>query len=223
MNITAKTLLLLPFVLMGTGIAQNVPSAPVSYSSMTQLNTLLAQVEQASQSTQADLARTRVDKWKTDSSNKRQVQSDVESIQRNLQYALPEIMTQLRNSPENLADTFKLYRNLDALYDVFGSVVESAGAFGSKDDYQALRNDLGKLETARKSFADRMENLAGSKEAELTHLRTQLKAAEAAPPPPPKKIIVDDTEPKKPVKKKPTTTKHTTTTKKPQQPPPQPQ
>ena len=41
---------------------------------------------------------------------------DRESIQRNLQSALPEMISQLSNSPENLAASFKLYRNLDALY-----------------------------------------------------------------------------------------------------------
>ena len=50
-----------------------------------------------------------------------------------------------------------------------------------------------------------MQSLATAKESELSRLRTQLKAAQAAVPPPvPKKVIVDDTEPpKKPAKKKP--------------------
>ena len=133
----------------------------------------------------------------------------MESVQRNLQSALPEIIAQIRNSPENLNLSFKLYRNLDALYDVFGSLVESAGAFGSKDDFQALGNDLNAIEKARRSFADRMETLTGAKEGELAQLRTQIRTLQAATPPtPPKKVIVDDTEtPKKPGKKKTTTKK----------------
>jgi hypothetical protein len=102
--------------------------------------------------------------------------------------------------------TFKLYRNLDALYGVLGSVVESAGAFGSRDEFQSLQNDLSALERARREFADRMDTLAQSKEGELSRLRAQvqtLQAAQTAAPPPPKKTIVDDTEtPKKTVKKK---------------------
>ena len=225
MTITLKTVSLTVLLAAAIAAAQTIPSAPVSYSSVSQLNMMLSELDQASQSTQADLARVRIDKWKTDSSNKQQVQADVQSIQRNLQYALPEMMTQLRNSPENLADTFKLYRNLDALYDVFGAVVESAGAFGSKDDFRALQNDLSKLQASRKSFADRMENLSSSKEAELGRLRSQLQTAlAAAPQPPPKKVIVDDTEPKKaPLKKKSkakagTTTKPSTSTSQPPKP-----
>jgi len=193
----------------------------VAYSSVSELNLLLSGLEQTSQATQLDLAKLRIEKWKTDGNTKKAEQSDVESIQRNLQNALPEIVAQLRNSPEDLATTFKLYRNLDALYSVFGSVVESAGAFGSRDEFQSLQNDLNALERARHSFADRMDTLAQSKEGELARLRTQVQtlqaAQNAAPAAPPKKTIVDDTEaPKKTVKKK--TTKKSTPSGAPQKP-----
>lgn len=177
---------------------------PVSYTSVSELNNILGQVRQTAQNISADLSKTRVEKWKVDSGIKRDIQTNIESIQRNLQSALPEIMTQLNNAPEDLAASFKLYRNLDALYDVFGQVVESAGAFGSKDEYQNLSNDMSSLQSARRMLGDRMQNLAAGKESELARLRNQIKAAQAATPPaPPKKVIVDDTEPpKKPVKKK---------------------
>jgi hypothetical protein len=166
---------------------------------------MLSQLEQVAQATQVDLAKLRIEKWKTDSNTKRGTQADVESIQRNLQMALPEIIGQLRASPENISATFKLYRNLEALYDVFGPVVESAGAFGSKDEYQSVQNDFSALERSRRSLAERMETLASTKEGELTQLRTQVRDLQTAAPAaaPPKKVIVDDTEPpKKPPKKK---------------------
>jgi hypothetical protein len=182
-------------------------SQPVPYSSISQLNLLLAQLEQAAQTTQVDLAKLRIEKWKTDSGTKRQSQANADSVQRNLQNALPGIVAELRTAPENLTSTFKLYRNLDALYVVFSSVVASADAFGSRDESQSLENDLTALERSRRSFADRMETLAGAKEVELTRLRSELRNTKAAAPPaPPKKIVVDDNEPpKKPVKKKPAT------------------
>jgi hypothetical protein len=181
-------------------------SAPVPYSSVSQVNLLLSQLEQISQSIQRDLPGLRIEKWKTDTNTKRGSQADVASIQRNLQNALPAMVSELRNSPESLPPTFKLYRNLDALYDVFISLAESAGAFGSRDEYQALQNDVNSLESSRRMFADRVEALAGSKEAELAKLRTDLQNARATPKvdAPPQKTVVDDNEPpKKPVKKKP--------------------
>ena len=183
---------------------------PVSYASVTQLNGLLSQIEATSKNTQEDLGRLRIERWKADGSHKKETLGNVDSIQRNLQGALPEIIGQLRNAPEDLPVSFKLYRNLDALYDVMVDVAESAGAFGSKDDFQSLSNDLSAFEGSRKQLAERIENLSSSKEQELTRLRTQLKTlqtqAEAAAPP--KKIVVDDTEPpKKPAPKKKSTAK----------------
>jgi len=170
---------------------------------VTELNGILEQVKQAAAAMQADLGGMRIERWKTDASNKRQTQANVDSIQHNLQSALPEITSQLSASPEDMAASFKLYRNLDALYDVYGSVVESAGAFGSKDEFQSLSNDMSRLEGARRAMAERMQKLAGAKEEELARLRAQVKTLMAAPPPPPKKIIVDDTQPaEKPAKKK---------------------
>jgi len=185
--------------------ANSATASPVSYSSISELNQIIANLQSASQTTQQDLSRLRIEKWKTDGNTKKQTQSDVESIMRNLQNALPGILADLKNSPENLALTFKTYRNLDALYDVMNSVVESAGAFGNKEEFQSLNNDLGAVENSRRAFAERMDKLANSKETEISQLRTELQTARAAAPP--KKVVVDDTEssqPKKvPAKKKP--------------------
>ncbi len=208
--------------LVATALAQATPSPaptpsaaagsapPVPYASVSQLNLLLSRLEQLAQATQVDLAKLRIEKWKTDSNTKRGTSADVESLQRNLQMALPEIIAQLRASPENVGATFKLYRNLDALFDVLGPVVESAGAFGSKDEFQSVQNDLSAIERSRRELAERMETLTTAKEAELTQLRTQvrdLQAAAAPPPVAPKKVVVDDTEPPKKVVKKKTVPK----------------
>jgi hypothetical protein len=202
------------------GSGSSSQGGPVSYASVSQLNGLLAQLEATSKTAQADLTKLRIERWKTDGSTKKQSQGDVDSIQRNLQSALPEMIEQLRSAPEDMPATFKLYRNLDALYDVMGGVVESAGAFGPKDDFQSLSNDLQSFEGTRKQLADRVNNLAASKEQEIVRLRADLKIAQAAiPAAPPKKLVVDDNEPakkpvvkKKPVAKKPAATAPAATT-----------
>lgn len=167
---------------------------------------MLTQLEGASKSTQDDLGKLRIERWKMDGGSKKQMLANIDSIQRNLQGALPEIISQLRARPEDLPSTFKLYRNLDALYDVLGNVVEVTGGFGSKDDFQSVSNDLSSFEGARKQLGQRIETLSSAKEAEIVRLRADLKTAQAAiPATPPKKTVVDDNEPaKKPaVKKKP--------------------
>ncbi len=178
------------------------PAPPVSYTSIAELNQLLSNLQEASQTAQQDLSRLRIERWKTDSGTKRQTESNVESIQRNLQTALPGMLTDLKNSPDNAALTFKVYRNLDALYDVVTSVVESAGAFGGKDEFQSLSKDLGALEDSRRAFADRLDKLTTAKETEIGQLRVALQQARAATPP--RKTVVDDTAPppKKPAPRK---------------------
>jgi hypothetical protein len=227
-----STSLLFFFCSVGVFGQAPAPNAPqgsaVSYTSVTQLNELLGRLEAASKTSQADLAKLRIEKWKTDSSNKKQMLSQLDSIQRNLQGGLPEIIAQLRAAPEDVPASFKLYRNLDALLDVMSGVVESAGAFGPKDEFQSVSNDLDNFEGVRKQFAERIETLSSAKEAEIVRLRTDLNAAKAAiPATPPKKVVIDDNEPaKKPVrKKKPATAPSTTAPEKPsagqtQSPPP---
>jgi hypothetical protein len=186
--------------------AQNNSAAPVSYTSISELNQMIGGLQQASQGTQDDLSHLRIEKWKTDSGTKRQTESDRDSVLRNLQNALPGMIDGLKNAPESLPATFKLYRNLDALYGVLNSLTESTGAFGSKDEFNALNNDLERIQDSRKAFADRMDKLANQKETEIGQLRVELQNARAAIPP--KKTVVDDTEPtpapKKPTKKKTT-------------------
>src|SRR5690348_8202250 len=198
------------FVCMFLPMAQTSSAqAPVSYASVTQLNTLLANLQQSDQAAVADLSKLRIDKWKTDGTTKRQVQGDVQSLLRNLQDALPGLVNELRAAPEDLALTFKVYHNLDALHDVLRSVAETAGAFAPKEEFQPLANDANSLDAVRRSMADRVQSLATAKEAELGRLRSQLQAAQAAAAAaPPKKIVVDDTEPaKKPAKAKKKTAK----------------
>lgn len=208
-NILIRPLLCLATLLATVAGAQNSTGAasgtqpPVAYSSVNELNGIVTQLQQTAKSMQSDLGKMHIEKWKTDAATKRQTLATVESIQRNLQSALPETIAQLNNAPEDLATSFKLYRNLVVLYDYFGSVVENAGAFGSKDELQNLSNDMSGLESERRAFGERMQKLAASKEDELTRLRAQVKTLSAAPPPPPKKIVVDDAEPpKKPATKK---------------------
>ena len=198
-------------------LAAGGPSAqsnePVSYASVTQLNGLLAQLEATSKNTQADLPKLRIDRWKTSAASKKETFAKIDSIQRNLQGTLPDVISQLRVSPEDLPASFKLYRNLDALCDVVGSVAEDTGAFGSKDELQSMANDLNGFDSTRKQMAQRMETLSSAKEAEIVRLRADLKTAQAAiPAAPPKKIVVDDNEPaKKPAVKKKAPVKPATT------------
>lgn len=197
--------LILALGLPMAGQAQNAaPPPPVPYATANQVNSLMSRLESNATSTASDLSRLRINKWKAPGSAKQQGESNRESILRNLETALPSMISTVRSNPDDIAASFTLYRNLDALFDVLGSVAESAGAFGPRDEYEGLANDLNSVEQIRRDLADRVAALASSKETELARLRSEVRAAQAAAPKaPPKKIVIDDNEPvKKPVRKK---------------------
>src|ERR1051325_9724255 len=80
-----------------SGVAANGQGgAPVSYVSVTQVNAMLSELQDASTKTQSVLQKLRIEKWKADGSYKKQALGNAESIERNLQGALPEIIAQLR-------------------------------------------------------------------------------------------------------------------------------
>jgi hypothetical protein len=199
--ILALTLGGLPLAAQAGG--QNA-APPVPYATANQVNALMSRLESTATSSASDLSRLRINKWKAPGSAKQQSEANRQSIVRNLETALPGMVAAVRNNPDDIAASFTLYRNLDALYDVLSSVAESAGAFGPRDEYEALANDLNSVEQIRRDLADRVTTLASSKETELAHLRTEVRAAQAAAASaPPKKVVVDDNEPmKKPVRKK---------------------
>ncbi len=102
----------------------------------------------------------------------------------------------MRSAPQDLNAAFKLYRNLTVLYDVLGSLTESAGAFGPRSDYEELTQQLQTIDSVRRDLGDALERLTASTQAELTQLRSQIRVQQqAAPVAPPKKVVVDETAP----------------------------
>lgn len=165
------------------------------------LGMLLAKIEQDTQALNTDIGRLRIDKWKADSGTKQQETENAASIQRNITSALPDLITAVRNQPQSLAANFKLYRNLNALHDVVSGLGESTGAFGKKEEYEAIAPEIAALDQSRRNYGDYLQQLTVNGDTRLAAAARQ--AAVQAAQPPPKKIIVDDTEPApKPAKKK---------------------
>jgi hypothetical protein len=164
----------------------------------------LLAVQAMAQKSDADVARLRIGKWKTDGQNKQQSEANAASIQKNLTSAIPDLLLRVQAEPGSLIASFRLYRNLNALFDSFSALAESAGAFGPDDQYSPLAADVAQLDQLRRQFAQRVDLLAEASDAELVRLRAA--AARAAPKPAAKagsKIVVDDSHPAPKKKPKP--------------------
>lgn len=202
--------------------ARPTASSPVPTPLPGSIQPLLGQIQAAARTTTADVTLLSVRKWKVGSDVKDDAQTKAEAIQRNLTVAMPTIVAQLQASPNDFAANFKLYRTLGVLYDVLASLAESAGAFGSKSEFEPLATDLNRIDQARRALGDRLESLAGAKDAEIARLQTQANAAKTAASTQPKKIIVDEDD-KKPAKKTPKKKPATTTAATPASQPSNPQ
>ena len=187
--------------------AQTAPAQTVAVTpNPTDVQNLAAKIDQTSQVAAQDIAKLRIEKWKADSGDKQQAQANADSVQRNLTAALPGMTSAVRSAPQDMAANFKLYRNMNALYDVMKTLTEASAAFGAKQDYEMLAQDADQIDGYRRNLADYMERLSAAKDAELTQLRTQARAAAQAATVQPKKVVINDDQPapKKTVKKKTT-------------------
>jgi hypothetical protein len=178
------------------------PNVPVDNSA---LFSNLDRLQSAASQANVDITRMHIDKWKADNETKQQSQANAGSLQRNLTTALPGLISDVRTAPQDLTAGFKLYRNLNALYDVLASFTEAAGVFGPKSDYDALAQQLNVIDTARRDLGDRLEGQTAQTQVELNQLRAEVRTLQQAPvpPPPPKKVVVDNSDTgKKPTHKK---------------------
>jgi len=186
--------------------ARSVASSAAPVAGPGSVSPLLVQVQATARTTTADVSLLNIHKWKVANDAKHDAETKAESIQRNLTVAMPTLVSHVQASPNDFAANFKLYRNLDVLYDVLASLAESAGAFGSRNEFDPLAADLNRIDQARRALGDRLEALASAKDAEIVRLQGQAKTARTAASAKPKKVIVDDDD-KKPakntVKKKP--------------------
>jgi hypothetical protein len=210
-------ILTMSLLLVGSLFAQAPARQPMTAPAIDmQLANTLSILEQCSQATNGALGKMRVDKWKTDSSTKDQSKENVQALQRNLSSAIPELIGKVRQAPQDANANFRLYRNVITVYDVLANVAETAGAFGPRDQYDAVAQQVSTMDQVRRALGERMDQLTASKEAELSRLHAQMQAvAQAQAAAPVKKIVVDD-EPtpktKKTKAKKPSTAQNQSAT-----------
>ena len=207
MKTVAAGVAMLVFLVAGALSAQVAPR-PLAVQRMqvapanVDLSALLQQIQQAASSANLDIAKLRIEKWKTDSEQKKQMQQVADSLQKNISNAVPGLISDVQNSRGSVTASFKLYHNVNVLYEYLSALADATGAFGKKDEYEPLAADAAALDTARQNLSTYIEQAAG-------RLENAAAQASAAPQPRPntpvagKKIVVDDEEKPAPKPKKP--------------------
>lgn len=156
------------------------------------LNLIVAQIQRAALATNGDLGKLRIEKWKTDSDQKEQLQKMADSIQRNVTYAIPGLITDVQNSRGSMATTFKLYHNITIVYEYLTSLTDAAGVLGKRDEFEPLANDAAALDSARQNLSTYIEQTASQIESRARHPAPSTgpaPAAAASPKPSPPKGV----------------------------------
>ena len=197
------------------------------------LNTALISLDRVSQATQNDIANMHVESWKSGwkpgflkggNSHQEEAQQAATSLQRNLRYALPELIHNVQSAHGSLSTTFKLYDDVSLVCEAVDSLINASEAAGKKneaasltDDYTALAKSAARFQPisrkpqpSGKLTAKRLPPFAlSAPPAQQTAQRTQQARVQqpqqkAAAPATQvvddqgvKKIIVDDTIPEK--------------------------
>ena len=121
------------------------------------------------------IGRLHIGKWKASGEAKSAAQADANSVQRNLTAAMPGMIAAVRAAPDDVNAEFKLYRNLNALHEVFGTVVDATRLYGPRGDYEELAQQMRTFEAVRRKLGERLERLTADTQHHLDQLRAQIK------------------------------------------------
>jgi hypothetical protein len=166
------------------------------------LNAILLQIQQATASANGNIGRLRIEKWKTDSDQKKQLQQVAESLQKNIANAVPGLINDVQASKGGALASFKLYHNLNVLYEFMSGLADAAGSLGKREEYEPLAADAASIDTARQNLSAYIEQAVGRLEAaNRPPAGATAQTHPNATPVPGKKVVVIDEDEAPPRKK----------------------
>ena len=174
--------------------AVSTSSSPVAHD----LNTTLDELMRLTPATSQDLTKLQqqggrlhwVTFWQGDKAQKGKMTA---ALQRNLQFAVPDLVHDAQASRGSLSTTFKLYRDLTAVCESLDSMLPPDAREG-KTELTALSNDLSAMNRLREELSSYIQRTAASMDREDARLVSSGRS--------PKKVIVDDNIPEKPLPRK---------------------
>jgi hypothetical protein len=182
---------------------QALPQAP-------ELNAIVLQVQQATSSASVNIGKLRIEKWKTDSGQKQQLQQIADSLQKNIANAMPGLINDVSGSKGSALTSFKLYHNLNVLYEFLSGLADAAGSLGKREEYEPLATDAAAIDTARQNLSTYIEQTVGKLESANRAL-TGTNPAQSHQPgtvvPGRKVVVIDETDPAPPKKRAKSTKK----------------
>jgi hypothetical protein len=193
---------------------QTQPSPNQQTQAAPDLNAIVLQAQQATSSASVNIGKLRIEKWKTDSGQKQQLQQIADSLQKNIANAMPGLINDVSGSKGSALSSFKLYHNLNVLYEFLSGLADAAGSLGKREEYEPLAADAAAIDTARQNLSTYIEQTVGKLESANRPSAGTTPAQSHQPGtivPGRKVVVIDDTDPQpskkraKPTKKKAST------------------
>ncbi|MDW5265860.1 MULTISPECIES: hypothetical protein [Acidobacteriaceae] len=122
----------------------------------------------------------RPDKWKTSDAIREETSSNISSIHRDIETALPQLLAGADAAPNSVSQLLPAYRNIEALYDVLLRVGQVANLAAPNQQSAAIDHARASLEDARRALGDHLNSAALAQEQQVHSLQTALRAV---PPP----------------------------------------
>ena len=125
-----------------------------------------------------------LNKWKASNAVKSEADSNLHSVQRDVENTLPSLLAAADAAPDSPAKTIPVFRNVDALYDVILRIDAAARLSAPKDQLSAVDQALSSVSDARRTLGDQLQAAAEAQESRIARLQAQLKAVPPPAPPP---------------------------------------
>ena len=117
------------------------------------------------------LDRVQINHWKISRDLKRQMHSDVDSIQQDISSQVPGLLAKAQAAPKEIAPQLAVMQNVNALYDVLVRVSTAATLGGNKADSGALEDALQGLESSRKTLSDQLLRAAAFQDQRIVQMQ----------------------------------------------------
>ena len=124
--------------------------------------------------------------WRRDGAQKAQIAA---ALRRNLQFAVPNLISETQAAGGSISTTFRLYKDLSVVSESLDSLLPP-GSHEGKGELAALTNDLSDMNRIREELSAYIQQTAASFESKHPELVSSASGF-------PKRIIIDDTVPER--------------------------
>lgn len=181
----ASRITLLPLALCTTLLAAQPPiatpiSAPGPFATLPS-----AAVQPSLDVLRTAIQQLHIDRWKASNSIRSEAQTNLASVQRDVQTTLPGLLATADTAPGSAAKVLPAYRNVEALYDVTLRLVVAARLAASQNEMSALDQALARLDDGRHALGEQLQRDTDAQDAQVLHLQAALRAVPPPQPPPP--------------------------------------